>query len=80
MPLSILKNHAQRSELFRIRIPALRCFGCRIDSRLDGLGAFCCNSLDQRLLVGNVCLRPFECADQFSMGRNGMVHKGLLFL
>jgi hypothetical protein len=27
VPRSILENHPQRSELFRIRIPALRCFG-----------------------------------------------------
>ncbi|WP_225585350.1 hypothetical protein [Acidovorax sp. ACV01] len=78
VPRSILENHPQGSELFRIRIPALRCFGRRIDSRLNGFWALGTHSLDEALLVGGVCLRPFESGDQLGMG-NRLIHRGFPF-
>lgn len=78
VPRSILENHPQRSELFRIRIPALRCFGCRINSRLNGFWALGADSLDESLLVGGVSLRPFESGDQLGMG-NRLIHRGFPF-
>lgn len=65
---SFLQNNPQRGELCRIRIPALHCFGCRIDSRLNSFRALGSNGLDQSLLVGGVCLRPFVSGDQLGMG------------
>lgn len=79
VPRSILENHPQRSELFRIRIPALRCFGCRINSRLNGYWALGTDSLDEALLVGGVSLRPFESGDQLGMG-NRLIHRGFHLL
>lgn len=79
VPRSILENHPQRSELFRIRIPALRCFGCRINSRLNGFWALGADSLDESLLVGGVSLRPFESGDQLGMG-NRLIHRGFHLL
>lgn len=78
MPRSILENHPQRSELFRIRIPALRCFGCGINCRLNGFWALGADSLDEALLVGGVSLRPFESGDQLGMG-NRLIHRGFPF-
>lgn len=78
VPRSILENHPQRSELFRIRIPALRCFGRRINSRLNGFWALGAGSLDEALLVGGVSLRPFESGDQLGMG-NRLIHRGFPF-
>jgi hypothetical protein len=74
-PRSIRESHPQLGELLRISIPAFGCFGGRIHSRLDGLGALGCYSLDQPLLVGGVCLRPFVSGDQLGMG-NVLIHRG----
>ena len=76
VPRSIQENYPQLGELLRISIPAFGCFGGRIHSRLDGLGALGCYSLDKPLLVGGVCLRPFEGGDQLGMG-NVLIHRGL---
>jgi len=79
LPHSILERDPERRELGRIRIPALRCFGSCVNSRLDGFWALGCNRFDQRLLVGSVCLGSFERADQIRMGKV-LVHGGLLFV
>ena len=77
LPHSILEHDPTRRELGCIRISALRCFGSCVNSRLDGFWALGCNRFDQRLLVGSVCLRSFERADQIRMGKV-LVHGGLL--
>ena len=76
-PFSALEDHPEDIELLCIRIPALSCFCCGFDGRLNGLGSLISSSFDQARLVISFYLGPPESGDEFGMG-NGLVHKDFI--